>query len=125
MVFSDLDELSASGLPDVIINVHFFGFPCKNDLLKQFCLNHNCLFVEDAAHVLKPTDGIGEEGDCVLYSPHKHLPIRDGAVLIIRKNGPSQLGHNKESLDSLSSIYDELTKKYSDFLCIKFFNIFV
>lgn len=112
VVSSVLEKLAALGVPDVVVNVHFFGISCGNDFLKQFCTNHNCLFVEDAAHVLKPLDGIGDEGDCVLYSPHKHLPIRDGAALVVRKNGPSQLGYNEESLDALTSIYDDFTKKY-------------
>ena len=71
VVASDLEELAALGVPDIVVNVHFFGTPCGNDTLRNFCINHNCLFVEDAAHVLRPSDGIGNEGDCVLYSPHK------------------------------------------------------
>ncbi len=113
VVASDLEELAALGVPDIVVNVHFFGTPCSNDTLRNFCINHNCLFVEDAAHVLRPSDGIGDEGDCVLYSPHKHLPIRDGAALVVRKNGPSQLGYSDGSLDALTSIYDDLTKKYA------------
>ncbi|MCW7462950.1 GNAT family N-acetyltransferase [Leptospira limi] len=49
------------------------------------------ILVEDCAHVLKPIKGIGEKGDFVLYSPHKHLPIPEGAALIIRNSGPSQI----------------------------------
>lgn len=112
VVCSVLEELVALSVPDIIVNVHFFGISCGNDLLKQFCTKHNCLFVEDAAHVMQPLDGIGDEGDCVLYSPHKHLPIRDGAALVVRKNGPSQLGYNEGSLAALTSIYKDLNKKY-------------
>jgi lipid II:glycine glycyltransferase (peptidoglycan interpeptide bridge formation enzyme) len=111
VVSSVLEELAALGVPDVVVNVHFFGIASGNNILKQFCINHNCLFVEDAAHVLKPLNGIGDEGDCVLYSPHKHLPIRDGAAIVVRKNGPSQLGYNKDCLNALKSIYDDFIKK--------------
>ena len=118
VVPSALEELASLSVPDIVVNVHFFGSFCGNNLLRQFCKNNNCLFVEDAAHVLMPLDGIGDEGDCVLYSPHKHLPIRDGAVLVVRKNGPSQLGFNAEALDALKSIYDDLNKKHRSTLLL-------
>jgi hypothetical protein len=48
--------------------------------------------IEDAVHALRPVRGIGASGDFVLYSPHKHLPIPDGAVLVVRGDGPAEFG---------------------------------
>ena len=38
-----------------------------------------------------PEGNIGKIGDLVLYSPHKHLPIPNGALLVIRDDGPAKL----------------------------------
>ena len=72
--------------------VHYFGRPTSTSQARDFCLRSGAWLVEDAVHVLSPTEGIGETGDFVLYSPHKHLPIPDGAVLVVRRNGPAKLG---------------------------------
>ena len=38
---------------------------------------------------------MGKYGDFIIYSPHKLLPIPDGAVLIIRPGGPGQFDTEK------------------------------
>ncbi len=85
-------ELAISGSPDVFLCVHYFGRPIPASAVRDFCANHKAWFIEDAAHVLRPQSGIGTSGDFVLYSPHKHLPIPDGAVLVVRPNGPGKFG---------------------------------
>ena len=72
--------------------VHYFGRPAATASARDFCGRHGAWLIEDAAHVLQPVDGVGESGDFVLYSPHKHLPIPDGAVLVVRPNGPGRFG---------------------------------
>ncbi len=84
--------LTSGSTPDVFILVHYFGQPTAAAAARNFCARHGAWLVEDAAHVLRPVDGIGVYGDFVLYSPHKHLPIPDGAVLVVRTNGPCKLG---------------------------------
>ncbi len=90
-VQSSLLALLENGIPDIIIVVHYFGKPTPATSIREFCKKHNAWLVEDAAHVFYPVTGIGSSGDFVLYSPHKHLAISDGAVLVARSNGPSQL----------------------------------
>lgn len=76
---------------DIFMIVHYFGKPADVTQAYNFCYGKGIWLVEDAAHVIKPINGIGEKGDFVLYSPHKHLPIPDGAVLVINKKGVSAL----------------------------------
>jgi len=79
------------GPPDIFVVVHYFGRPCNVSAAREFCVRHRTWLVEDAVHVLTPSGEVGVSGDFVLYSPHKHLPIPDGAVLVVRGNGPSKL----------------------------------
>lgn len=91
----DLDscrELAVSDPPDVFVLVHYFGRPANTAPSRDFCVRNGCWLVEDAAQVLRPVTGVGDYGDFVLYSPHKHLPLPDGAVLIARSGGAAKLG---------------------------------
>jgi len=80
--------------PDLFVLVHYFGELTDARESFTFAKNNGAWLIEDAAHVLTPYDGIGENGDFVFYSPHKLLPIPDGSLLVIRPIGPS--GINKE-----------------------------
>jgi hypothetical protein len=84
-------SLAADAKPDLFLLVHYFGEPAVVAPASDFCKLHGAWLIEDAAHVLRPVSGIGSGGDFVLYSPHKHLPIPDGAVLVVRPDGPAQL----------------------------------
>lgn len=84
--------LAADGAPDIFLLVHYFGRPAVSAPSRDFCKQHACWLAEDAAHVLRPISGVGSSGDFVLYSPHKNLAIPDGAVLVVRPNGPGGLG---------------------------------
>lgn len=85
-------ELAEGNPPDLFLLVHYFGRPTHPASASDFCRHHGAWLVEDAAHVLRPLDGVGAAGDFVIYSPHKHLPIPDGAVLVVRPNGAGLLG---------------------------------
>ncbi|MDF1683524.1 MAG: GNAT family N-acetyltransferase [Legionellaceae bacterium] len=93
--------------PDLFMMVHYFGEPVPCDELVKFCIEHKAWLLEDAAHVLQPIAGVGEAGDCVFYSPHKHLAIPDGAMLVVRKDGPSGLARQKDSLKVLRELVDD------------------
>ena len=84
-------SLAASESPDLFVLVHYWGRPYADEVARDFCAAQGAWFIEDAAHVLCPTGDIGSWGDFVLYSPHKHLPIPDGAVLVARRSGPSRI----------------------------------
>ena len=81
--------------PDLFILVHYFGCPIPSAPAKEFCSKHNAWLLEDAAHVLRPVSGIGEYGDFIMYSPHKLLPVPDGAVLVVRPGGPGRFNAEK------------------------------
>lgn len=105
-----LNELSSSGSPDIFVLVHYFGQASATNLTVDFCKEQEAWLVEDAAHVLEPILGVGEVGDCVLYSPHKHLPIPDGAVLVVRKDGPAQLSKFDKGMNTLRDLYATVTR---------------
>ncbi|TGL98143.1 GNAT family N-acetyltransferase [Leptospira barantonii] len=92
-------ELATKHPLDAFVLVHYFGKPNDANRAFEFCKTKNAVLIEDAAHILKPVKGIGEKGDFVLYSPHKHLPIPDGAVLIVRNSGPSNVVWEKGDED--------------------------
>ena len=94
-------ELAHISPPDIFIIVHYFGKPSNSKTIYDFCKTHKAWLVEDAAHVLKPIKGVGTLGDFVIYSPHKHLPIPDGALLLACKSGPSKLGDKLISITGL------------------------
>jgi dTDP-4-amino-4,6-dideoxygalactose transaminase len=107
----DLDAcrtLAGEKRPDLFVLVHYFGRPTPAEGAMAFCRENGAWLIEDAAHVLKPITGIGEYGDCVLYSPHKHLPIPDGAVLVVRENGPAKLASQPSALAVLQEVYRSL-----------------
>jgi len=103
-------DLASEDSPDIFILVHYFGQASSSQLIADFCKEQGAWLIEDAAHVLKPISGVGEVGDCVLYSPHKHLPIPDGAVLVVRKDGPAQFSEMNESMNILRELYVTMTE---------------
>jgi hypothetical protein len=84
--------LAEAAPPDLFVLVHYFGRPSHPASARDFCRHHGAWLIEDAAHVLRPVGEVGTGGDFVMYSPHKHLPLPDGAVLVVRPNGPGVLG---------------------------------
>lgn len=109
-IISSFPKLLENGKPDVLLFVHYFGNPTPAENIKEFCKNNGTWLVEDATHILRPIKAIGNLGDFVMYSMHKHLPIPDGAILILRKNGPSNLLNNQISLFSKPYVLSDFTK---------------
>jgi len=95
-----------SGPPDLVVAVHYFGQPAALAGLARLSRESGAWLIEDAAHVLRSTAGIGECGDFVLYSPHKLLPIPDGALLLIRDNGPGSVTRELLSVHDFTGLYD-------------------
>ncbi len=95
--------------PDLFVLVHYFGQPTREvEWLVKLCKQQSTWLVEDATHVLRPEEGVGQTGDAVLYSPHKLLPIPDGAVLVVRKDGPNQLCGDEEKWKKFANINTSL-----------------
>ena len=76
---------------DLFVLVHYFGDLIDTNDSFNFAKNNGAWLIEDAAHILIPFDGISYNGDFVFYSPHKLLPIPDGALLVVRPNGPGKI----------------------------------
>jgi dTDP-4-amino-4,6-dideoxygalactose transaminase len=99
--------------PDIFILVHYFGQPARVEKVTEFCKDNGTWLIEDATHVLKPIMGVGEYGDFVLYSQHKHLAIPDGALLVVRNNGPSKLSNELSSNIAIKEVAHELIESSS------------
>jgi hypothetical protein len=103
------EEMAASQKPDLFVLVHYFGIPSDLSAANRFCKKHQAMFIEDAVHVLHPVANIGLSGHFVLYSPHKLLPIPDGAVCIMRPKGV--IGEGSHAQDVMKDIIKELGEK--------------
>jgi perosamine synthetase len=67
-----------------LLVVHYFGFPQKMKLFREFCDHHGLRLIEDCAHVLcGDIDGqpLGTTGDFSVFSWRKFFPLHDGAEL--------------------------------------------
>ena len=114
---SECKLLARTKKPGIFILVHYFGLENESNEIANFCKDNSAWLIEDATHVLKPNGNIGAIGDFVIYSPHKHLPIPDGAILLIRSLGPSQFKINDYLIlvDRLGKLRLQLFKQQSNF----------
>lgn len=103
----DLLRHDEKNKPDIFLFVHYFGNHFEEKRLFDFCKLNEIWIIEDAAHVLIPNKHIGQYGDFILYSPHKLFPIPDGSIMVLKKNGPSNLLNNKSFLNLFDGNMDE------------------
>jgi len=108
--FDQLYQMANKNEPDIFLLVHYFGEPANCKEAIAFCKEKGAWLIEDAAHVLAPIPGVGEAGDCILYSPHKHLAIPDGALMVVRQDGPSELGQQAQSMRVLEEVSNEILR---------------
>lgn len=96
---------------DIFLCVHYFGrYHASINIAREFCRLNKAILIEDCAHVLYPVGKMGQAGDFVIYSPHKQIPVRDGAVLCCNVN------ENSESIYiELKRLYDLLDYEDNDF----------
>ena len=102
--------------PDIFLHVHYFGeyINIHNSLL--FARDFDTFLVEDCAHMLLPNKQHGYKGDFIFFSPHKFLPIPDGAILLFNSHGPNKLHIDSfnflESVGNIrSSLQDQTSEK--------------
>lgn len=76
--------------PQVFVLVHYFGFPNRTEEARLYCERHRMALVEDAAHVLLPSQGMGL-GDALAFSPRKLLAVPSGGILVISRELAAQL----------------------------------
>ena len=84
-------KISKLNKPDIFLHVHYFGKYINVDNSLLFARDFDTLLVEDCAHMLLPNKQHGFKGDFIFFSPHKFLPIPDGAILLFNSHGPNKL----------------------------------
>ena len=72
--------------PDLFIAVDYFGRKIDFEETGNFVRSLQGWLIEDAAHILLPKNTVGGHAHFVLFSPHKFLPVPDGAMLVIKRN---------------------------------------
>lgn len=77
-------RLALAEAPDLFLAVHHFGLPSDMTAALEFCRHEGALLIEDCAHALAPVPGLGESGAFVLWSPHKHLAVPQGGLVVCR-----------------------------------------
>src|SRR5712692_2848277 len=74
--------IGTPGSSHVVVLVHYFGFPNHAESAGAFCKERSIALLEDAAHALDKTPGIGY-GSAVIFSPRKLLAVPRGGLLQI------------------------------------------
>jgi hypothetical protein len=93
------NRAAALGAVDAVVVVHTFGQAADALVARAFADECRIPLIEDCAHVLRPTTGVGELGDVALYSPHKLLAIPDGALLVLRPRALGWADEMRANLD--------------------------
>lgn len=70
--------------PDLVLSPHYFGQPADLESAITLCRDTGAALIEDCAHALMPAPGLGEQGEYVLWSPYKLLPLPHGGLLVRR-----------------------------------------
>ncbi len=97
-------NLLEHSIPDIIIQVHYFGENFDCSFLRNTANKYHSWFVEDATHMIFPQGNVGKVGDFILYSPYKHFPIPNGALLVIPKSKLTDSINFKHLLKNLEDI---------------------
>ena len=72
--------------PDLFIVVHYFGYLVDLKETSEFVEAHKSWLIEDAAHILLPNEKLGIYSHYLIFSPHKFLPIPQGAILVVKRD---------------------------------------
>ena len=71
----------------IILVIHYFGFAQNLKYLKEFCVKHKYILLEDCVHALFSKDEnknyLGMTGDISFFSLSKILPVPDGGIFFI------------------------------------------
>ena len=70
---------------NVFVLVHYVCFPNAAAEARLFCDRHGMVLLEDAAHVLLPSAGIGS-GELLVFSLRKLLAVPSGGILVISRD---------------------------------------
>ena len=89
--------LNLHSKPDLFIAVHYFGYLVDLKEASDFVEANKGWLVEDAAHILLPEERLGIYSHYLIFSPHKFLPIPQGAVLVVKRKKLEQENNLKYS----------------------------
>lgn len=91
----------------VLVVVHYFGFNQEAGRAEEFCRERGLTLLEDAAHGL-PMGSLGEKmrGAAMVFSPRKLLPLPEGGILVLKKDGAG--GRLDERRAARGSLRDDL-----------------
>ncbi len=64
----------------IFLLVHYFGFPNEAASARKFCDANAMALVEDAAHMIRPLEGVGL-ADMMMFTPWKMFAVPSGGVL--------------------------------------------
>lgn len=88
---------------DAFLLVHYFGRISNTYHAKEFTVSKNMLLIEDCAHLIAPLEkSVGVYSDFQIYSLYKHIPMPDGALLVVKSN---------QELSDFASTYLESKEK--------------
>jgi hypothetical protein len=76
--------IAGSERPAAFLLVHYFGFLNDSASASAFCHRHDIFLIEDAAHLLRPTDQ-NLAADALVFSAHKLFPVPSCAVLVLNR----------------------------------------
>ncbi len=71
----------------VVLAVNYFGFPQELEIFEKYCIQNECLLIEDNAHGFLSLDQLGRElgkrGKIGFTSFRKTIPVYNGSALYI------------------------------------------
>lgn len=79
--YKELNDLVKIKKVNIMVHVHYFGKIMTQQNSRDFCDKNNIVLIEDCAHVIHPSVSNTWVGDYLFFSPHKHFPVKNGAIL--------------------------------------------
>ena len=83
-------HLAISPATRAVVLIHYLGFPGPLQEVWELCHRLGIALIEDCAHALYSRNGevpLGSVGDLAIYSPWKSLPLPDGGLLRLNREG--------------------------------------
>lgn len=72
----------------IFIVAHYFGIKNETWQVEEFCRERGLTLLEDAAHCLPMGSLLAKmRGEAMVFSPHKLLPLPEGGILVLKKDG--------------------------------------
>jgi dTDP-4-amino-4,6-dideoxygalactose transaminase len=108
-----VDSIQASIRPrtKAIIVMHYGGYPCQMEAIKEIALAHNLAIIEDAAHApgaIVNGRCLGTWGDvgCFSFFSNKNLSTGEGGMLVTNREDIAQRVHKLRSHGMTSLTWD-------------------